>query len=98
MFFRPASTDAPDALVDPASLQEESSAVLSLEVVRAQAKLESPLRNLRTGGGGQVVTMFAEVTLYARTTTLQTTNTVSARLQIDFRDLGGTGCPSTPPL
>jgi hypothetical protein len=79
-------------------IQEEAAAVLNLEVVRAQAKLESPLRNLRTGGGGQVVTMFAEVTLHARTTTLQTTNSVSARLQIDFRDRGLGGCPSTPPL
>jgi hypothetical protein len=45
--------------------------------------------------------MFAEVTLHARTTTLQTTNAVSARLQIDFRDLGlttGSLCPSTKPL
>jgi hypothetical protein len=82
-------------------IQEETSAVLNLEVVRAQAKLEPPLSNLRRNGGGQVVTMFAEVTLHARTTTLQTTNAVSARLQIDFRDLGlttGSLCPSTSPL
>ena len=79
-------------------VQEDASAVLSLEVVRAQAKLEPPLSILRKQGGGQIVTMFAEVTLHARTTTLQTTNAVSARLQIDFRDLGVGGCPSTPPL
>jgi len=68
---------------------------LSLEVVRAQAKLEPPLSNLaRTGGQVDVVgapgviTMFAEVTLHARMTTGQTTNSVSARLQIDFGDYG----------
>ncbi len=79
-------------------IQEDTSAVLSLEVVRAQAKLEPPLSTLRKNGGAIVVTMFAEVTLHARTTTLQTTNAVSARLQIDFRDLGSSGCPTTAPL
>jgi hypothetical protein len=59
---------------------------MSLEVVRRQAKLEPPLVNLRSGGGPIIVTMFAEVTLHARTTTGQTTNPVSARLQIDFAD------------
>jgi hypothetical protein len=67
-------------------IQEGSSATLSLEVVRRQAKLEPPLRNLRDLGGGQVVTMFAEVTLHARSTVNQTTNTATARLQIDFAD------------
>jgi hypothetical protein len=66
---------------------EESSAVLNLEVVRRQAKLEPPLLNLRTGGA-IIVTMFAEVTLHARTTTGQITNPVSARLQIDFANFG----------
>ena len=65
---------------------EESAATLILEVVRRQAKLEPPLTNLMAGGGGLIVTMFADVTLYARTTTGQNTNPVSARLQIDFAD------------
>ena len=67
-------------------VQGGSAAVLSLEVVRRQAKLEPPLRNLVNLGGGQVVTMFAEVTLHARSTVNQTTNTATARLQIDFAD------------
>jgi hypothetical protein len=67
-------------------IQEEAAATMSLEVVRRQAKLEPPLVNLRSGGGPIIVTMFAEVTLHARTTTGQTTNPVSARLQIDFAD------------
>ncbi len=78
-------------------IQEGSSAVLNLEVVRRQAKLEPPLRNLQGLGGAQVVTMFAEVTIHARSTINQTTNTATARLQIDFADFADTltTCPSS---
>jgi hypothetical protein len=93
-------------------IQEWSSAVLNLEVVRRQAKLEPPLRNLAfggsdappptgtpgtAGGGAQVVTMFAEVTIHARSTVAQTTNTATARLQIDFADFVDTltACPAS---
>lgn len=71
-------------------------ATLQLEVVRRQAKLEPPLANLAAGGGPFVVTMFAEVTLHGRTTTLQATNSVSARMQIDFADFADslTACPT----
>ena len=61
---------------------EESTANLFLEVVRRQAKLELPLSALN-GANPPVLTFFAEITLWARTTTDQTTNTVTARLQID---------------
>jgi hypothetical protein len=71
-------------------VQGGSATVLNLEVVRRQAKLEPPLRNLIDFGGGQVVTMFAEVTLHARSTVNQTTNTATARLQIDFADFADT--------
>ncbi len=65
---------------------------LAVEVVRAQAKLEPPLRNLRgatadTLGGALVVTMFADITVYGRTISgipVQSTGT----LQIDFADYG----------
>ena len=79
-------------------VQEESSTTLNLEVVRRQAKLEPPLTNLVGGGGALIVTMFAEVTLHARTTTNQVTNPVSARLQIDFADFADndTACPTPP--
>jgi hypothetical protein len=74
---------------------EESAAVLRVEVVRRQAKLEPPLANLG-GENPPVLTLFAEVTLHARTTTGQTTNAVSARLQIDFADFVDTltSCPA----
>jgi len=76
-------------------VREESDATLNLEVVRRQAKLEAPLRNLVGGGGAIVVTMFADITLYARNTTGDATNSVSARLQIDFADFDDTEttCP-----
>ncbi|PYQ38481.1 MAG: hypothetical protein DMF77_23975 [Acidobacteria bacterium] len=77
-------------------VQAGSSATLSLEVVRRQAKLEPPLKNLIDFGGGQVVTMFAEVTIHARSTVNQTTNAATARLQIDFADFADTltACPA----
>ena len=67
---------------------------LILEVVRLQAKLEPPLRNLVAvaadggGGGGLIVTMFADITLHGHTISGQT---VSAKgiLQIDFANFGG---------
>ena len=76
-------------------IQASNSAVLNLEIVRRQAKLEPPLRNLQGLGGGQVVTMFAEVTLHARSTIQQSLNTATARVQIDFADFGDTdnACP-----
>jgi hypothetical protein len=79
-------------------VQEASAAVVNVEVVRRQAKLEPPLRNLQSGGGGQVVTMFAEITLHARSTIDQTTNAATGRLQVDFADFGDTltACPTAP--
>jgi len=76
-------------------VREESDAVLNLEVVRRQAKPEPPLANLKNLGGPVIVTMFADVTLHARTTTDQTTNEINARLQIDFADFvdSSTSCP-----
>jgi hypothetical protein len=76
---------------------EDSSAVIQLEVVRRQAKIEPPLSQIVGGGGPAIVTMFADVTLHARSTIQQTTNSVSARLQIDFADFADTltACPTS---
>jgi hypothetical protein len=75
---------------------EESAATLNLEVVRRQAKLEPPLANLKGSGGALIVTMFAEITLHATTTTGEVLNPVTGRLQIDFADFGDTltACPT----
>ncbi len=77
---------------------EENSVTLNLEVVRAQAKLEPPLNNLARNGGSVIITVFATVTLYARTTTGDLLNPVSAQVQIDFADFSDTltACPTAP--
>jgi hypothetical protein len=75
---------------------------LTIEVVRAQAKLEPPLRNLQsvTGtslGGALVLTMFADITLHGRTISGQAV-TGTGSLQIDFADYAEaapTASPST---
>jgi hypothetical protein len=79
-------------------ITEETAANLNLEVVRAQAKLEPPLSNLRNLGGAAVVTVFANITLYARTTTGSLLNPVSGTLQIDFADFADalSVCPAPP--
>lgn len=73
----------------------EGSINLDLEVVRRQAKAEPPLASLVGGGGTLIVTMFAEVTIHARMTTGEETNSVTGRLQIDFADFADTDtdCP-----
>jgi hypothetical protein len=78
-------------------VQEESAATLNVEVVRRQAKIEPPLSQLVDGGGPAVITMFAEITVWARTTTGEVTNSNTARVQIDFADFGDTltACPTT---
>jgi hypothetical protein len=73
----------------------EEATNVNIEVVRRQAKLEPPVSQLVNGGGAFIVTMFAEITLHARTTTGATTNTATGRLQINFADFlnANTDCP-----
>jgi hypothetical protein len=54
-------------------------------VVRHQAKDEPPLVNLTAGGGAQIVTMFAEMTLFGHTTSGKAVQ-CSASLAITFGD------------
>lgn len=59
---------------------------VAMEVVRAQAKLEPPLRNLREpGGSALVLTVMADITIHGRTITGKTVES-TGRLQIDFAD------------
>lgn len=59
---------------------------LSLEVVRLQAKLEPPLRNLIGGGGAIVLSCFAEITIYGRQVATGDVVTAQGTLQINFSD------------
>ena len=61
--------------------------VVTFVLVRAQAKLESPLKALRNGGGAIVISTMAEVTFYG---TDQNGNTVSVTgmISVNFADWG----------
>jgi hypothetical protein len=61
--------------------------VLSFAIVRAQAKLEAPLKALRNGGGSMLISAIAEVTFYG---TDQNNNTVSVTgfISVNFADWG----------
>jgi hypothetical protein len=63
----------------------EEELVTSIIVVRHQAKQEPPLRNIRGAGGQNIVTMFAEVTVFGRTLANKKV-TASGRLEIVFAD------------
>ena len=60
---------------------------LSFVLVRAQAKLEPPLRTLRNGGGAIVISTIAEITFYG---TDQNANAVSVvgMISVNFADWG----------
>jgi hypothetical protein len=64
---------------------------LSIQVVRAQAKLDPPLTNLRgvttgaLGGSALLLTCFAELTFYGETTSGKAVS-ASGTMQIDFAD------------
>jgi hypothetical protein len=63
-----------------------------IEVVRRQAKLEPPLSTI---AGYDIVTMFAEITIYGETISGEGVSS-TGRLQIDFADYGDTesSCPT----
>lgn len=52
-------------------------------VVRHQAKDEPPLKNLVVGGGESILTMYADITVYGRTTSGQRVS-ATGRLQVTF--------------
>ena len=54
-------------------------------VVRHQAKDEPPLVNMKGGGGAEVLTLFAEMTIYGHTTSGKAVQ-VTASMQITFAD------------
>jgi hypothetical protein len=62
-------------------------AALTFSVVRAQAKLESPLKALRNGGGSILISTIAEITFYGKD---QNGNdvTVTGSMSVTFADWG----------
>jgi hypothetical protein len=78
----------------PIDVESSGTSELLLEVVRSQAKLEPPLRNLRFnntntdtgfGSGAIILTTFAEITLHGKTIAGQSV-TANGILQVDFAD------------
>jgi hypothetical protein len=67
------------------TLDVGDNADLALEIVRAAAKQEPPLRNLRDGGGLSILTCIAEVTVHGRQTSGEAV-TAQGRLMINFAD------------
>jgi hypothetical protein len=69
------------------TLDAESSGTssLSIEAVRAQAKLEPPLANLKNAGQSQFLTCFAEITVSGRTIAGEAVQ-ATGRIQVDFSD------------
>lgn len=62
------------------TVQVGSNANVAFELVRHQAKLEPPLRNLRSQGGQVFISAIAEITLYGRD---QNGNEVTAKASMD---------------
>jgi hypothetical protein len=60
---------------------------MTFTLVRVQAKLEPPLRQLRGAGGATAISVIAEVTLYAHDQTGAQTTSLS-RIFITFADFG----------
>jgi len=82
-----------------AQIAASGTTTVAVEVVRLQAKTEPPLSNLVGGGGPSTVTMMAQLTFHARTTTGVVTNAAVGYLQIDFADFVNsstdTSCPTS---
>jgi len=68
-----------------ATVRAGDGVVVGLELVRLQAKLEPPLRNLRSGGGAIAISTIADVTLYGRDV-LGHDVSVSGSLSVVFAD------------
>ena len=75
-------------MAGPIDAANSGSTDFTLEIVRRQAKLDPPLRNLQSAGGAIVVSVFAEITVHGRTTAGQAVSD-TARVQIDFGDFAG---------
>jgi hypothetical protein len=63
---------------------------VALVLVRAQAKLENPLRSLVGGGGAVAISTFADVLFYGADQAGHDV-TVSARISVTFADWGDEG-------
>ena len=82
--------DVPFAFDGALSATVTGSTPVSLVLVRAQSKLESPLRSLVGGGGALAIATFADVLFYGADQAGHDV-TVSARIGVTFADWGDEG-------
>jgi hypothetical protein len=80
-----------------AQVSASGTTTVAVEVVRRQAKVEPPLSNLVSDGGPFLLSIIAEMTFHARTTTGEVTNPAVGRLQIDFADFVNAATDTTCP-
>ena len=81
------------ALASAVDVAESGTITIPIEVVRRQAKLETPLSAIT---GFDIVTMFANITLSGETVSRDSV-TATGQLQIDFANFGDSddSCPGT---
>jgi hypothetical protein len=66
---------------------DSNGGTLSFTIVRAQAKLEAPLKALRAGGGDIIISTIAEITFYGRDQNGNDTS-VTGVMSVNFADWG----------
>jgi hypothetical protein len=82
--------DVPFAFDGALSTTITGSSIVNLVLVRAQAKLEAPLRALAGGGGAVAIATFADVVFYGADQAGHDV-TVTARISVTFADWGDEG-------
>lgn len=82
--------DVPFSFSGPVSIRVAvgGTGAASIVIVRHTAKLESPLSNVRQFGGLDILTTFAEITVFGRTIAGDAVE-ASGRLEVHFADFGG---------
>lgn len=82
--------EVPFAFTGPMALRVPvgGTGAASIVIVRHAAKLEPPLRNLQRQGGLDLLTTFAEITVFGRTVAGDAVE-ASGRLEVHFADFGG---------
>lgn len=80
--------DVPFSFTSGVTATVSGSASVGFTLVRLQAKVESPLRALRSGGGARVISTIARITFYGHDQTGREVS-VTGNLDVTFADWAG---------
>jgi hypothetical protein len=80
--------DVPFSFTSGVTATVSNSASVGFTLVRLQAKQESPLRALRSGGGARIISTIARITFYGRDQTGREVS-VTGNLDVTFADWAG---------